>query len=1088
MDLTPASPPPHACVVARGVFSAPLVALLTTAVLVTPADAQVTRSYDANPFYLGPIPRCTLPRVVRFPVTDDFVIDSVELSLTLTTGDVRHLALRLAEQAGAPAVGIPIGPPATPVALNGTYTFSDQGASDFFQTVLAAPAAVPPGTYRVTDATGAPLSLDRAFEGKRSWSSGIVASLAEDCGATGPPASVTAATLRLSGRPLPSYFSAPTSALAIPDSPGGPQQPGPPADLTFVVPPGRGTVQSVSVDLAVAHGAIGEVVARLIAPNGASHVLFGYTGASTPGDGSATIASGSYVFDDRAIQSWWAAAATGSLPAGSYRTSELGGPGGTGAATSMDAAFAGLPAEGVWTLRVTDGGARAIGTAGQAFLTLATSIAPSAPMANDDHVATPPGTRIYVGAPGVLANDTHDASGGMTASVVTPPSGGVVTLDPAGRLDYTPNAGFTGRDQFTYQATNLVGSSAPATVTIDVAPPPTLPPGAPGTTSRRADPALLGPIPRSTLQFVGEMSPAQCLGGGLTVPLRIDDQLRVRNVKVSITASIASIGNLWMVLTPPRGPVRTIVSALPSGRPGSTASLAGTLTFSDDATDTLWAAISGPTVPPGTYRGHDFYGAAPFSEPDQPSAGVWTLQVYEYCNSGPQGSVQDLSIEIEGTRATEIDADPTSLGAIPDGGAGPRQPGAPREVHFTVPPGRGTVQTVAVDLAFAHPIIGQMVAELVAPDGTAHTLFGNLGSFGGGGSIGTVTDALTFSDRARERWGDGYLPRAVSTRTSGLQGPRIVYTPTVMDAAFTGRLAEGTWILRLTDGDAGGIGTVSAARLALVTSVSPTAPSSLRVSNVDANVVTLRWQPPAAGTPVGYIVEAGVAPGQTLVALPVGPSPVLTVTAPPGVFHARVRAIDAGVASPPSNEVRLVVQTPEAPSAPASLAALVDGSTVSLSWQNTFAGGAPTGLALDVSGAAAATIPLPLGETMTAAGVPSGTYGLTIRATNASGSSAASNPVTIAVPAACTGVPATPSAFLAYATGSVVQLLWDAPTGGTAVTGYAVTVGGGYTGTFPLATRSVSGTLPPGTYTFTVSGQNACGTSPPTATQTVVVP
>lgn len=1001
---------------------------------------------------------------------------------------MRHLALRLAEQAGAPAVGIPIAPPATPVALNGTYTFSDLGTSDFFQAVLAAPAVVPPGTYRVTDATGAPLSLDGAFAGRRSWASNIVASLAEDCGATGPPASVTAATLRLSGRPLPSYFSMPSS-LAIPDSPGGPQQPGPPADLTFVVPPGPGTVQSVSVDLALAHGAIGEVVARLIAPNGASHVLFGFTGASTSGDGSTAVASGSYVFDDRGVRSWWAAAASGALVTGTYRTSELGGPGRTGAATSMDVAFAGLPAEGVWTLRFTDGGGRAIGTAGQAFLTLATSIAPSAPMANDDHVATPPGTRIYVGAPGVLANDTHDASGEMTASVVTPPSGGVVTLDPAGRLDYTPNAGFTGRDQLTYQATNLVGTSAPATVTIDVAPPPTLPPGVAATTSRRADPALLGSIPRSTLQILGEMSPDQCLGGGLTVPLRIDDQLRVRNVKVSITASIASIGNLWMVLTPPRGPVRTIVSVFPSGRPGRTASLAGTLTFSDDASDTLWAAITGPTVPPGTYRGHDFYGAAPFSEPDQPSAGVWTLQVYEYCNSGPQGSVQDLSIEIEGTRATEVDADPSSLGAIPDGGAGPRQPGAPRDVRFTVPPGRGTVQTVAVDLAFAHPIIGQMVAELVAPDGTSHVLFGNLGSYGGGGGyLGAVSDALTFSDRARARWGDGSTPFHVSTRTSGRQGPSIPYTPTVMDAAFTGRLAEGTWILRVTDGQAGGTGSVSGARLALVTSVSPMAPSSLRVSNVDANVVTLRWQPPAVGTPVGYVVEAGVAPGQTLVSLPVGATPLLTVTAPPGVFHARVRAIAAGVASPPSNEARLVVQTPEAPSAPASLAALVDGSTVSLSWQNTFAGGAPTSLVLDVSGAAAAAIPLPLAETMTAGGVPPGTYNLAVRATNASGSSAASNPVTIAVPATCTGVPATPSAFLAYATGSVVQLLWDAPAGGAATTGYAVTVGGSYTGTFPLATRSVSGTLPPGTYTFTVSGQNACGTSAPTATQTVVVP
>ena len=45
-----------------------------------------------------------------------------------------------------------------------------------------------------------------------------------------------------------------------------------------------------------------------------------------------------------------------------------------------------------------------------------------------------------------------------------------------------------------------------------------------------------------------------------------------------------------------------------------------------------------------------------------------------------------------------------------------------------------------------------------------------------------------------------------------------------------------------------------------------------------------------------------------------------------------------------------------------------------------------------------------------------------------------------------------------------------------------------FVGSFPTATRALSGTVGPGSYTVSVAAVNACGLSGSTAAQTVVVP
>lgn len=272
-------------------------------------------------------------------------------------------------------------------------------------------------------------------------------------------------------------------------------------------------------------------------------------------------------------------------------------------------------------------------------------------------------------------------------------------------------------------------------------------------------------------------------------------------------------------------------------------------------------------------------------------------------------------------------------------------------------------------------------------------------------------------------------------------------------------------------------------------------PTELRVDRVAGNQVTLRWSPPPSGPrPTSYRLEGGVAPGQTLAALPTPTSaPILTFTAPSGAFFVRMIAIDASdsnvMQSGASNEVPLYVNVPVAPSAPISLTGLVSTNALALSWKNTFGGGEPTSVFLDVSGATTASIPVGATESFAYPAVPGGTYTFAVRATNAGGVSASSTPVTLTFPGTCSGVPQAPRNYLFYNVGNTVSLLWDPPAAGPAATAYLLNVTGNYVGAVPVgAARALSTSVPAGSYTVSVTALNACGASAPTATQTVVVP
>jgi hypothetical protein len=307
---------------------------------------------------------------------------------------------------------------------------------------------------------------------------------------------------------------------------------------------------------------------------------------------------------------------------------------------------------------------------------------------------------------------------------------------------------------------------------------------------------------------------------------------------------------------------------------------------------------------------------------------------------------------------------------------------------------------------------------------------------------------------------------------------------------IVGGLQDGIpYAVRLRAINAAGAAAVSAGVVA-VAGAGPHTPSGLVTTSVTGNLVTLEWSAPSAGlVPATYVVEGGISPGEVLASLPTSSmAPRFTFVAPTGAFYVRVHAVAEGVRSGPSNEILLVVNLSAPPSAPAGLLGLVNGAGLTLSWTNTFAGGAPTSLWLTVTGAITTVLPLPMGETFTYSNVPPGTYTLAVVAANAAGVSPPSNAVSLTFPSPCGGSPQVPTNVSVWRDGPAVSMSWSPPASGPAVSSYVAYVSGAYVGSFTTTGRILSGAAAPGNYTLSVAAANACGTGVASASQTVIVP
>jgi hypothetical protein len=89
----------------------------------------------------------------------------------------------------------------------------------------------------------------------------------------------------------------------------------------------------------------------------------------------------------------------------------------------------------------------------------------SAPVAVDDSVTTVAESAVTID---VLANDSDLDGDSLSPTALSDPPSGSVSVNADGTITYVPDAGFTGTDGFTYQASDGQALSNTATVKVNV--------------------------------------------------------------------------------------------------------------------------------------------------------------------------------------------------------------------------------------------------------------------------------------------------------------------------------------------------------------------------------------------------------------------------------------------------------------------------------------------------------------------------------------------------------------------------------------------------------------------------------------------
>ena len=236
-----------------------------------------------------------------------------------------------------------------------------------------------------------------------------------------------------------------------------------------------GTVIDVNVELmSIVHrpASTADLDVLLIGPDGqsAALILSDVGGATATRDVTLTL-------DDQALQPLPSATA---LTAGSFQPTNIASPDtmdlGAGLATTPSqsalATFNGINPNGTWQLWAQDDTPNGSGLVGDGIkggwaVTITTN---SAPEAKPDRFQAKAGKTLRVNAAGVLRNDTDPDGDALTAVLVQAPQKGQLVLDPDGSFTYRANRQARGRDSFTYLARDEHGSTAQATVSLQIKP------------------------------------------------------------------------------------------------------------------------------------------------------------------------------------------------------------------------------------------------------------------------------------------------------------------------------------------------------------------------------------------------------------------------------------------------------------------------------------------------------------------------------------------------------------------------------------------------------------------------------------------
>ena len=170
------------------------------------------------------------------------------------------------------------------------------------------------------------------------------------------------------------------------------------------------------------------------------------------------------------------------------------------------------------------------------------------------------------------------------------------------------------------------------------------------------------------------------------------------------------------------------------------------------------------------------------------SGAVFTCEV-----TGPLGPVTSnpalLTVLALGTATTSTNATAT---AIPD--ATSTAPGAAVDIPFVVSGVSGNVGEVTLSLYLTHTYVGDLVVSLIGPDNTSVILSNMVGSSvaanTAGAAFGTSCGSYTtFSDLGAASIENQFSPPAIVG----------TFRPSFPLSTFTGKMANGTWKLRMQD-------------------------------------------------------------------------------------------------------------------------------------------------------------------------------------------------------------------------------------------------------------------------------------------------
>ena len=252
--------------------------------------------------------------------------------------------------------------------------------------------------------------------------------------------------------------------------------------------------------------------------------------------------------------------------------------------------------------------------------------------------------------------------------------------------------------------------------------------------------------------------------------------------------------------------------------------------------------------------------------------------------------------------------------------------------------------------------------------------------------------------------------------------------------------------------------------------------------------VTFSWSATAGAT--AYRLEAGVAPGQYQLPVPVGNVTSYAAVAPlVGTYFVRVVALTPA-GDVPSLEISVAVTSlVDAPAVPTNLSVARNGVGIVATWSPGAGGGPTAGYRLSVDLPQGGTTALNLGSASFAyAPVPPGAYNFRVAALHAGGASADPGNVLMTMPAggACDAPPAPVVSQSIF--GGFVNLTWPSVPGAAAyvLTGYQ---NGNFIGSVTLggATSRFSIVLPQATWRIDVAAVFSCGAQGPPASANFVV-